>query len=497
MAAVDKWTGVGNDGDAVVNKWYTYSVNSSNVYTLKLANQVWDNGTQHGGEITAARNGLQGWYGVSGADVTIPVGYYHTGVPATNQVKGTNQWVYGDTDTNYIIVDPVDNIKQMGKAGGLKYGISGVTKTVTGVRNVDIDMYLQNADGSNDDTYGAYAVYDSNFHIVAAVVVGKDQGSDNYVYLTKGTPNQEAIRSDSEGNWYWEFDVITKEDGLTKKTLKGSYNDLSNFIVDAGKGLYTFRYDGDGYVTGGAAKAVDKTDAAYDVTWDTVAPASGVVADEPKDIVYVAGSDTILPALAWVTTNQLYANGRTLNDKATADMYGVHLAPNAKIYTNLKINGSWETEEDSNLSSAVSALTYNKAGDNVSRRVYGILNSNGEAEVLVIEIARNFVTNQTGDYGSNGRLTLNSLSIANNINVFFTNTSGVTINAGAVATVQIRKGNTPVYNGVFTLGSAVANGARAAATFAYGGYSFGQEYNVTLTIVDGNNVCGATANMWA
>ena len=497
VAAVDKWTGVGNDGDAVVNKWYTYSVNSSNVYTLKLANQVWDSGTQHGGEITAARNGLQGWYGVSGADVTIPVGYYHTGVPATNQVKGTNQWVYGDTDTNYIIVDPVDNIKQMGKASGLRYGISGVTKTVTGVRNVDIDMYLKNADGSNDDTYGAYAVYDSNFHIVAAVVVGKDQGSDNYVYLTKGTPNQEAIRSDSEGNWYWEFDVITKEDGLTKKTLKGSYNDLSNFIVDAGKGLYTFRYDGDGYVTGGAAKAVNKTDAAYDVTWDTVAPASGVVADEPKDIVYVAGSDTILPALAWVTTNQLYANGRTLNDKATADMYGVHLAPNAKIYTNLKINGSWETEEYSNLSSAVSALTYNKAGDNVSRRVYGILNSNGEAEVLVIEIARNFVTNQTGDYGSNGRLTLNSLSIANNINVFFTNTSGVTINAGAVATVQIRKGNTPVYNGVFTLGSAVANGARAAAAFAYGGYSFGQEYNVTLTIVDGNNVCSATANMWA
>lgn len=161
------------------------------------------------------------------------------------------------------------------------------------------------------------------------------------------------------------------------------------------------------------------------------------------------------------------------------------------------INGGWETEEYSNLSSAVSALTYNTAGDNVTRRVYGILNSNGEAEVLVIEIARNFVTNQTGDYGSNGRLTLNSLSIANSIGVNFTNTSGVAINAGAVATIQIRKGNTPVYNGVVNLGSAVANGARGSLSFAYGGYSFGQEYNVTLTIVDGNNVCSATANMWA
>lgn len=494
---VDQWQGGSNDGDVIVNKWYTYSVNSSNVYTLKLANQVWDDGTQHGGEITAARNGLQGWYGTNGADVTIPAGYYHANVPAANQVKGTSQWVYGDTDTNYIIVDPKDNIKLMGKVAATKYGISGVTKTVTGVRNVDIDMFVSGGteNAANTHTYGAYAVYDSNFHIIAAVVIGKDQGSDNYVYLTKGEPNQEAIRSDSEGNWYWEFDVITKEDGLTKKTLKGSYSALSNFIN--GKGLYTFRYDGDGYVTGGAAKAVDLTDAAYDVSWDSVVPASGVVASEPKDIVYNAGSDTVLPALAWVTTNQLYANGRTLNDKATGDMYGVHLAPNAKIYTNLKINGSWETEEYSNLSSAVSALTYNKAGDNVSRRVYGILNSNGEAEVLVIEIAKNFKTNQTGDYGSNGRLTLNSLSIANNINVFFTNTSGVTINAGAVATIQIRKGNTPVYNGVVNLGTAVANGARGSLSFAYGGYSFGQEYNVTLTIVDDNNVCSATANMWA
>ncbi len=495
----DQWAEKDPGNGVIVNKWYTYSVNSSNVYTLKLANQVWDVGTNHGGEITAARNGLQGLYGTTGNDVTIPASYYHTGVPAANEVKSTTQWVYGDTDTNYIIIDPVDNIKQMGKTGGLRYGISGVTKTVTGVRNVDIDMFLQGGaeNTNNTHTYGAYAAYDSNFHIVAAVVVGKDQGSDNYVYLTKGTPNQEAIRSDSEGNWYWEFDVITKEDGLTKKTLKGSYNDLSSFIVDAGKGLYTFRYDGDGYVTGGAAKAVDVTDGAYDVRWDAVAPASGVVASEPKEIVYTSGSDTILPALAWATTQKLYANGRTLNDEATANMYGVHLAPNAKIYTNLMINGGWETEEYSNLSSAVSALTYNKAGDGVTRRVYGILNSNGEAEVLVIEIARNFKTNQTGDYGSNGRLTLNSLSIANNIGVNFTNTSGVAINAGAVATIQIRKGNTPVYNGVVNLRSAVANGARGSLSFAYGGYSFGQEYNVTLTIVDGNNVCSATANMWA
>jgi hypothetical protein len=493
-AHTDQWAEKAAGNGVIVNKWYTYSVNSSNVYTLKLANQVWDNGTTHGGEITAARNGLQGIYGGTGNDVTVPAGFYHAGVPAANQVKSTIQWVYGDTDTNYIIVDPVDNIKEMGKAGGLRYGISGVTKTVTGVRNVDIDMYLQNADGNNDDTYGAYAVYDSNFHIVAAVVIGKDQGSDNYVYLTKGTPNQEAIRSDSEGNWYWEFDVITKEDGLTTKTLKGSYSALSSFID--GKGLYTFRYDGDGYVTGGTMKAVDRVDAAYDVAWDVLAPASGVVASEPKDIVYTSGSDTILPALAWATTEKLYANGRTLNDKATGDMYGVHLAPNAKIYTNLMINGGWETEEYTNLSSAVSALTYNTAGDNVTRRVYGILNSNGEAEVLVIEIARNFVTNQTGDYGNNGRLALTGLSLFTG-DVYFTNTSSVAISSGAAANVQIRRNGTLVYNGTVALGSGVAAGTSSVVSFPYSSVSFGQEYNVTLTIVDGSNVFSGSANLWA
>lgn len=495
-AGTDQWAEKAAGNGVIVNKWYTYSVNSSNVYTLKLANQVWDNGTTHGGEITAARNGLQGLYGTTGHDVTVPAGFYHTGVPATNQVKSTNQWVYGDTDTNYIIVDPVDNIKQMGKAGGLRYGISGVTKTVTGVRNVDIDMFLQGGaeNAANTHTYGAYAAYDSNFHIVAAVVVGKDQGSDNYVYLTKGTPNQEAIRSDSEGNWYWEFDVITKEDGLTTKTLKGSYSALSSFID--GKGLYTFRYDGDGYVTGGTMKAVDRVDAAYDVAWDVLAPASGVVASEPKEIVYTSGSDTILPALAWATTEKLYANGRTLNDKATADMYGVHLAPNAKIYTNLMINGGWETEEYSNLSSAVSALTYNTAGDNVTRRVYGILNSNGEAEVLVIEIARNFVTNQTGDYGNNGRLALTGLSLFTG-DVYVTNTSSVNISSGATASVQIRRNGTLMYSGAVVLASGIAAGTSATVSFPYSTVSFGQEYNVTLTIVDGSNVFSGTANLWA
>ena len=502
VGTVDKWTGGSNDGDAVVNKWYTYSVNSSNVYTLKLANQVWDVGTNHGGEITAARNGLVGQYDAahSGAAVTIPIGYYHAGVPASAQVKSTTQWVYGDTDTNYIIVDPVDNIKQMGKGGGIKYGISGVTKTVTGVRNVDIDMYLQNADGSNDDTYGAYAVYDSNFHIVAAVVVGKDQGSDNYVYLTKGEPNQEAIRSDSEGNWYWEFDVITKEDGLTKKTLKGNYNDLTSFINDKGKGLYTFRYDGDGYVTGGAGKAVDRNVASHEVVygteWDTVAPAVGVVAREPKDIVYNAGSDTILPALAWATENQLYVNGRTLNDKATTDMYGVHLAPNAKIYTNLMINGGWETEEYSNLSSAVSALTYNKANDGVTRRVYGILNSNGEAEVLVIEIAHNFKTSQTGDYGNNGRLAVTGLSLSTG-RVYFTNTSIYNISAGASANVQIRRNGTLVYNGPATSVTATAAGATGTVIIPYTNWgAAGQMYTVTVTIVDGTNEFSGSASVY-
>lgn len=243
-------------------------------------------------------------------------------------------------------------------------------------------------------------------------------------------------------------------------------------------------------------KAVDRVDAAYDVAWDVLAPASGVVASEPKEIVYTSGSDTILPALAWATTEKLYANGRTLNDKATADMYGVHLAPNAKIYTNLMINGGWETEEYSNLSSAVSALTYNTAGDNVTRRVYGILNSNGEAEVLVIEIARNFVTNQTGDYGNNGRLALTGLSLFTG-DVYVTNTSSVNISSGATASVQIRRNGTLMYSGAVVLASGIAAGTSATVSFPYSTVSFGQEYNVTLTIVDGSNVFSGTANLWA
>ena len=59
-----------------------------------------------------------------------------------------SRWYYGNNETNYIIVDPTDGLKTLNGKGA----ISKIDSVVTGVKNVDIDVYTYTDAGSNATT---------------------------------------------------------------------------------------------------------------------------------------------------------------------------------------------------------------------------------------------------------------------------------------------------------------------------------------------------------
>lgn len=271
-------------------------------------------------------------------------------------------------------------------SGGEKI-ISQIDSVITGVKNVDIDVYTF-ADAGNDAdvSHGAYVVKNSDNYIIAAVVIGENQGrSANYAYVIDDDPNLESIYSDREGYWYWEFDVITADEGTTTKTVKGEYGELTSIINKAG--MYQFTYDEDGYVVG--CKYEDAISG-----WTTSPDA---INDDSTTLKYT-------------TKNVLDTDGETIYGNVDGNyMRGVALAPECGVYTVQMIDGDVEVENWSgDAIAAVDALAYNE-DTTVTKQVYAILNGNGEAEVLVLVVDTDYQTSHEGDYGNDGRLTIKKM----------------------------------------------------------------------------------------
>lgn len=180
---------------------------------------------------------------------------------------------WGNEKTTYITVKTA---KTDGAVPGTAYarnnsnekrGIAEVAGIYTGIQNVDITAYQAElatpnwAGKSTDDKkeindfyQSAWAVFNNDNYIVAAVVMGSDGGdSGHYVYAVS-----EARSEWKEGSYYyWNFNAIV--DGEEKElTVKTKYGDVINAI----KAATSF----DGKTAGSAAAGTEG--ALFDVTFD-------------------------------------------------------------------------------------------------------------------------------------------------------------------------------------------------------------------------------------
>ena len=204
--------------DALVNTWYTYTVNNNGVYTLtKVA------------------------YGID-KDEDIKVAQYHdmnyTGTIDKKNIslKGNStdgySRVYGNDSTVYLTA----SIKEISTA--LKESaiiIDAVDSVTTGVKNANIEVWGHKADEKaaceickvdakdvkdvpaiqdtpeEGDYYsnGVYTLYKDNGYIIASVVVGEDAAaSKNLVYVHSSDVEQEGYDKTAD-EWTWTRKVIS------------------------------------------------------------------------------------------------------------------------------------------------------------------------------------------------------------------------------------------------------------------------------------------------
>ena len=325
----------GVDGIYDLNQWYTYTEDNG-TYTLKPCVRM-----------------TKTTYGLNETNATI-----RTDALSVVDDLTTNNRVYGEDETVFLTVDldVVDTTNSNAKA------ITDVTGVYTGVQNVDIDVEVKDAWAVQEGQ--VYTVYDSDWYVIGAVVIGEARGATaNYAYIVSGAKSEEK----KDDTYYWEFDAVLAGEKQTL-TAKSKYKNTIDALT---KGtIQELRFDGD-YVV--SIKDVNKTYTDYTQKID-------------GEDVYLM-RDELTPANANDNPDTLMLQGRTLYVTANRRDVGLGLASGAKAVTIQTENG--ETNVATNFSDVASAIAHladaqpNTDGFQYNGKVYAILNSNGTADWVV------------------------------------------------------------------------------------------------------------------
>ena len=225
------------------NRWYTYTVNNSGVYTLKPAERMfWTDydAADFGADNEKILNSANLYVDDSRATAA--------GVPSYTNLGRA----YGNDDSIYITVEAgtVDHSGNIHGNDNAKNAIVDVKGTYTGAQNVKLSVKPDDREDI-EEAY-VYTVYDSSYYIIASIVLGDAQGTAaNYAYILDGAKNERvefesaSAKAAGDATYYWEFDAVLNGEKQTL-TAKSKYNStilgLKKFHVQE------LRFDGD-YVT--------------------------------------------------------------------------------------------------------------------------------------------------------------------------------------------------------------------------------------------------------
>ena len=343
-----------NNGDPAVNRWYSYTVDSNGVYTLKPVDMI-ASAFEKDEVINCANVRLDG-------------------------IKGTDYpyaRAYGNDDSIYITVD-VDAVDT--KKEGVITEVSG---TYTGVQEVEIELYAEGSADVGAVARSVYTVYDDDQYIIASIVLGEARGNvANYAYILSAAKSEEL----RDGTYYWEFDAILNGEVVTL-TAMDEYNlfdrtDVQNIkdaLNDAGdkdNDVLELRFSGD-YVVD-----VDT------VTDDNIYTGPKDTEEiEDCDIYDVKVENTTYGKDGTATTadgEELVLAGRTLY--SNVDDEGLTIVSDAKAVVIQNENGEEVTEEYGSVREAMSALAdadEDAKGLQYNGRIVAVLNDQGVAEWVV------------------------------------------------------------------------------------------------------------------
>ena len=342
----NKWSG----GNEKLNQWYTYTVDADGTYTLKPAVRM----------TTTVYNDTAKEDVIRTDNLSI-----------VGDSKNDNR-VYGEDATVFVTVD-LDAVS----AGSSAKVITDVDGVYTGVQNVDIEI---DKDAEAVALGQVFTVYDSDYYVIGAVVIGEATGSaQNLAYILSGAKSEEK----KDDTYYWTFEAVLNGQVQTL-TAKSKY---SSTITPLTKGtVMELRFDGD-YVT--SIKAVKAEDVYTNMK----------VAIDGEDVYQMVGLTA--------NTSTLNLQGRTMYITANREDVGLAFASDAKAVVIQDENKKSDVKtEFTSVGSAISHLAdadTNTAGTQYAGNIYAVLNSNGLAQWVVFDSATPLNTgSQGGDFTDNG-----------------------------------------------------------------------------------------------
>ena len=355
-AKYDKWNTRGEDQ---VNRWFTYTVTESGVYTLKPVESdrmlVTDYDEIVDADDEKVINCSNVWVADNAAD---------TANDGTNlTTSGTRG--YGNDDSVYITVEAGDVDENEGVADS---AITDVTGVYTGVQDVDIVMDL--ASKANVPNY-VYTLVDDDQYIIGSVVLGEAQGSvENYAVILKAPTSEERL---SDGTYVWTLDAIMGGEKV-ELSARSKYQEVIQDLHDAANSngygpIVELRMDADGYVTGSELV----TDLA-----DFYIP-DGMENYEAFDETFLNADVNDLPTLEM--------RGRTMQIGTTADTTGLTFITDAPTVLRQQINGKWTNTSYASIQDAYNDLAdadilgnADIPGLQFKGRIVAVLNNQGVAE---------------------------------------------------------------------------------------------------------------------
>ena len=226
---------------AQLNTWCTYTVDANGVYTLE---QVADRTiAKDYAEDKAVKVAQSADDAVSG---TMTIDQRNVSLSGYGISR-----VYGNDDTVYLTVDPADDMENIVDRNGNNVTIiDDVSSVVTGVKNVKLTV--KDLTAATAPVNEVYTLYNSDGYVIAAVVLGEDEGiTTNYAYVTSSDVNREAY---SSNEWTWTREVVINGKLVELAEVGTSLRYLDD--MDQGD-WYEVKYDANGNVR--SAKEIDFT----------------------------------------------------------------------------------------------------------------------------------------------------------------------------------------------------------------------------------------------
>ena len=330
-----------NSGDQAENRWYTYTVDGNNVYTLKPVED---------------RMLVTDYVRDISANYDVTINSSNVRVEDSYDYNTTGSRVaYGNDDSLYITVEA--GAVDMSPAG-VHDAIVDVTGLYTGVQSIDMEITDELQEQVTEGS--VYTLMDRDQYIIASIVLGEAQGSvSNYAYILTDA-RSEGIE---DGVYQWTFDAVMNGEKVTL-TARSQY---PNTIDDLDVGtVQELRFDGD-YVVSVRDLSSTKFLRDYSIPWSDDY--------EVYDVDY-SGAYT------------LELQGRTLKSSDANDRGLTITSTSMPTVLRQQVNGSWTTTNYGSMNEALSAVgdnNTNVAGLQFRGTIVAVLNGQGVAQWAFIE----------------------------------------------------------------------------------------------------------------